>query len=137
MSQTASVSPDDVKRAADQLDAHVREIVNWHFSPETGTPFWLEWAKKYGILILIALFGLFFVRGLIQNLGAAMNPPRVMASKPISVVPCARRARRPERTSPSLRVVLGSRNLRRGKRSLSAWLGQLLSGDAAWGHVGP
>jgi phenylacetate-coenzyme A ligase PaaK-like adenylate-forming protein len=27
------------------LDAHVREIVQWHFSPETGTPFWLEFAK--------------------------------------------------------------------------------------------
>jgi hypothetical protein len=32
------VSPSD-------LDAHVREIVQWHFSPETGTPFWLEFAK--------------------------------------------------------------------------------------------
>jgi phenylacetate-coenzyme A ligase PaaK-like adenylate-forming protein len=28
-----------------ELDAHVREIVQWHFSPETGTPFWLEFAK--------------------------------------------------------------------------------------------
>jgi phenylacetate-coenzyme A ligase PaaK-like adenylate-forming protein len=35
-------------RAADQLDAHVREIVRWHFSPETGTPFWLDWAKRAG-----------------------------------------------------------------------------------------
>jgi hypothetical protein len=31
--------------AASELDAHVREIVQWHFSPETGTPFWLEYAK--------------------------------------------------------------------------------------------
>ena len=31
-----------VKQAKDQLDAHVREIVQWHFSPETGCPFWLE-----------------------------------------------------------------------------------------------
>jgi len=30
----------------DALDAHVREIVHWHFSPETGTPFWLDFAKK-------------------------------------------------------------------------------------------
>ncbi len=30
----------DARRVA--LDAHVREIVRWHFSPETGTPFWLE-----------------------------------------------------------------------------------------------
>jgi phenylacetate-coenzyme A ligase PaaK-like adenylate-forming protein len=28
------------------LDAHVREIVQWHFDPETGTPFWLDFAKK-------------------------------------------------------------------------------------------
>ena len=36
------------KQAAEQLDAQVREIVNWHFSPETGCPFWLESAKKLG-----------------------------------------------------------------------------------------
>lgn len=30
------------------LDAHVREIVQWHFSPETGCPFWLNWAAKAG-----------------------------------------------------------------------------------------
>jgi hypothetical protein len=28
------------------LDAHVRDIVNWHFSPETGTPFWLDVATR-------------------------------------------------------------------------------------------
>jgi hypothetical protein len=28
------------------LDAHVRDIVRWHFSPETGTPFWLDFAKR-------------------------------------------------------------------------------------------
>ncbi len=48
MSQTSSVSPDAVKSAAQKLDAHVREIIQWHFSPETATPFWLEWAKKAG-----------------------------------------------------------------------------------------
>src|SRR5262249_60401911 len=35
-----------VKQAKDRLDAHVREIVTWHFSPNTGTPFWLEKAKE-------------------------------------------------------------------------------------------
>src|SRR6478752_64781 len=25
------------------LDAHVREIVQWHFNPETGAPFWLDY----------------------------------------------------------------------------------------------
>ncbi|MEZ5326287.1 MAG: hypothetical protein R3F19_14650 [Verrucomicrobiales bacterium] len=32
--------------ANDQLDAHLREMVAWHFSPETGCPFWLDWAAK-------------------------------------------------------------------------------------------
>ncbi len=30
------------------LDAHVRDVVQWHFSPETGTPFWLDWAAQAG-----------------------------------------------------------------------------------------
>jgi phenylacetate-coenzyme A ligase PaaK-like adenylate-forming protein len=34
--------------AAEALDAHVREIVRWHFAPETGCPFWLEWAAGAG-----------------------------------------------------------------------------------------
>src|ERR1051325_10251590 len=34
------------KAAREQLDAHVREMVAWHFSPETGCPYWLEFAKK-------------------------------------------------------------------------------------------
>ncbi len=35
-----------VKNAQQNLDAHVREIVKWHFSPESGCPFWLDWLKK-------------------------------------------------------------------------------------------
>ena len=31
-----------------QLDANVREIVEWHFNPETGCPFWLNFAAKLG-----------------------------------------------------------------------------------------
>ncbi|MCZ7644097.1 MAG: hypothetical protein M5U26_02265 [Planctomycetota bacterium] len=34
--------------AAERLEAHLREIVRWHFAPETGCPFWLEWAKASG-----------------------------------------------------------------------------------------
>ncbi|MEI6235663.1 MAG: hypothetical protein WCT04_21620 [Planctomycetota bacterium] len=34
--------------AKDKLNAHLREIIKWHFSPETGSPFWLDWAKKAG-----------------------------------------------------------------------------------------
>jgi flagellar biosynthesis/type III secretory pathway M-ring protein FliF/YscJ len=35
----------------------------------------MEVGKKYGILVFIALFGLWFFRGLFQNLASAMNPP--------------------------------------------------------------
>ena len=28
------------------LNAHVVEMVNWHFSPETGCPFWLDWVRN-------------------------------------------------------------------------------------------
>jgi len=37
-----------VRKAAEDLDAHVRAMVDWHFSPETGAPFWLAWADKAG-----------------------------------------------------------------------------------------
>jgi hypothetical protein len=30
------------------LDAWAREIVEWHFNPDTGTPFWLDRAKNLG-----------------------------------------------------------------------------------------
>jgi phenylacetate-coenzyme A ligase PaaK-like adenylate-forming protein len=36
------------EQARQQLDAQVREIVEWHFNPETGAPFWLEKAKALG-----------------------------------------------------------------------------------------
>jgi phenylacetate-coenzyme A ligase PaaK-like adenylate-forming protein len=38
----------NVRQAREQLDAHVRDIVAWHFNPDTGTPFWLERAKTLG-----------------------------------------------------------------------------------------
>src|SRR2546425_12416319 len=41
-----SVDPTPIKAAQEKLDAHLREIVQWHFSPETGCPFWLGWRKK-------------------------------------------------------------------------------------------
>ena len=37
------------RQAREQLDTHVREIVGWHFSPETGSPFWLEKAREWGV----------------------------------------------------------------------------------------
>jgi len=35
-------------KARAQVDAHVREIIDWHFDPKTGCPFWLEYASKLG-----------------------------------------------------------------------------------------
>jgi phenylacetate-coenzyme A ligase PaaK-like adenylate-forming protein len=63
----ASVSNERVRQAREQLDAHTREIVAWHFSPDTGTPFWLERAKSFTFNPLkdvkslddLKLFGLF------------------------------------------------------------------------------
>jgi phenylacetate-coenzyme A ligase PaaK-like adenylate-forming protein len=42
------VDDTQIQKAQEQLDAHLREIIQWHFSPETGCPFWLDWAKKAG-----------------------------------------------------------------------------------------
>ncbi len=50
MTQAATEPPTasalDEARAA--LDTYVREIVQWHFSPETGCPYWLNWATEAG-----------------------------------------------------------------------------------------
>ncbi len=41
-----TVAAETVAAAKAQLEAHLREIIQWHFSPETGCPFWLDWAAK-------------------------------------------------------------------------------------------
>jgi phenylacetate-coenzyme A ligase PaaK-like adenylate-forming protein len=50
MSATETASPAaleaKVRQARDALDAHTYEIVQWHFHPSTGCPFWLEYASK-------------------------------------------------------------------------------------------
>ncbi len=43
-----SVDSSLITKAQQELDTHVRETIQWHFSPETGCPFWLNWAKKVG-----------------------------------------------------------------------------------------
>jgi len=43
---TASSLQPAVEAARQKLDANVREIVQWHFNPTTGCPFWLEYAEK-------------------------------------------------------------------------------------------
>jgi hypothetical protein len=35
-----------VAEAQNRLDAWTREVVQWHFDPETGCPFWLDFAEK-------------------------------------------------------------------------------------------
>jgi phenylacetate-coenzyme A ligase PaaK-like adenylate-forming protein len=44
----AAPTASETAAAASALDAHVREIVAWHFSPETGTPYWIEQARAAG-----------------------------------------------------------------------------------------
>jgi len=46
MSDAVLTNKVDEARAA--LDRHVVEIIQWHFNPETGCPFWLDWAAKAG-----------------------------------------------------------------------------------------
>jgi phenylacetate-coenzyme A ligase PaaK-like adenylate-forming protein len=47
---TTSPAPpaQSTQAAQQQLDAHLRAILAWHFSPDTGCPFWLHWAKQAG-----------------------------------------------------------------------------------------
>jgi phenylacetate-coenzyme A ligase PaaK-like adenylate-forming protein len=45
MSASESITADladAVQKARDRLDAHTREVVQWHFHESTGSPFWLE-----------------------------------------------------------------------------------------------
>jgi hypothetical protein len=37
-----------VESARETLDTWVREIIDWHFDPATGTPFWLDFARTHG-----------------------------------------------------------------------------------------
>lgn len=45
---TAAASEKDCAQARERLDAWVREVVEWHFNPETGCAFWLDHAQKLG-----------------------------------------------------------------------------------------
>ena len=40
------VAAPEVEKARATLDAWVRELMQWHFNPETGCPFWLQWAER-------------------------------------------------------------------------------------------
>ena len=40
------LGPATVTEATAQLDQHVRDMVQWHFDPDTGCDFWLDFASK-------------------------------------------------------------------------------------------
>jgi len=44
--KAAPASPARIRAAREALDAWVREVVAWHFGPDTGCPFWLEQAAR-------------------------------------------------------------------------------------------
>ena len=44
MNGAKSPSAEEIEAARQSLDAHVREMVGWHFGERTGCPFWLEFA---------------------------------------------------------------------------------------------
>jgi phenylacetate-coenzyme A ligase PaaK-like adenylate-forming protein len=41
-------TPVSADEARTRLDAWTREMMQWHFHPDTGCPFWLNWAQKAG-----------------------------------------------------------------------------------------
>ncbi|MHC5111905.1 MAG: hypothetical protein ACYTHJ_18730 [Planctomycetota bacterium] len=45
MQMTAALQ-DRASQEREKLDAHTREIVAWHFDPQTGCPFWLDHAAQ-------------------------------------------------------------------------------------------
>jgi hypothetical protein len=88
-------SSGQVQSARERLDAQVREVVRWHFSPDTGTPFWLERAKSFNFNPLkdiqtfddLKLFGLFeddWLRGA-PGLDIRRWVPRGYADQPVYV----------------------------------------------------
>ena len=48
MSALATDTDNRSTAAREALDAWVREVIEWHFDPATGSPFWLDWAGKAG-----------------------------------------------------------------------------------------
>lgn len=45
---TATDLTAQIETARQAMDAQVSEIVEWHFNPDTGSPFWLDYAAKLG-----------------------------------------------------------------------------------------
>ena len=74
------------------LDAWVREVVEWHFNPETGCPFWLDYAKQLDwnprteirVYEDLARFG-FFPDEALRGGPVQRWVPRGFASRPVYV----------------------------------------------------
>jgi phenylacetate-coenzyme A ligase PaaK-like adenylate-forming protein len=90
-----AASPAQIHAAREALDAQVREVVRWHFSPDTGTPFWLDRAKSFKFNPLkdvqgfddLKLFGYFeddWLRGA-PGLDIRRWVPRGFKDKPVYV----------------------------------------------------
>jgi phenylacetate-coenzyme A ligase PaaK-like adenylate-forming protein len=91
-SDTASAAAARVQAARELLDTQVREIVAWHFDPETGSPFWLDYAKKLGWdpRREIKVFGDLMRLGLFEDEWLRGGPvqrwvPKGLAGKPVFV----------------------------------------------------
>jgi len=91
---TTPTQTDAVQAARDALDAHVRDTVAWHFSPETGTPYWIDYAKQHGIDPvtnvktydeLIATFDHFDADTVLRFLPHEQMIPRAFAGRPYNV----------------------------------------------------
>jgi phenylacetate-coenzyme A ligase PaaK-like adenylate-forming protein len=89
---TSPVDPSAVKAARERLDAHVRDIVRWHFDSATGCPFWLERAQQFDFDPLRDINGFDDLRrfGLFQDEWLRGGPvrrwvPQAYADKPVYV----------------------------------------------------
>ena len=86
------MSDTDFRAARERLDRQVREIVQWHFNAETGSPFWLERAKQFTFDPLKDVRGFSDLRkfGLFEDEWLRGGPvrrwvPKAYAEKPIFV----------------------------------------------------
>lgn len=82
----------EVDSARAVLDAHVRDVVRQHFSPETGTPFWLRKATELGFDPLTDVRGADdllrfppFDKAWIKDAPHGEWTPRVLAGTPFCV----------------------------------------------------
>ena len=56
-----------IQSARVALDAHIREMVAWHFSSDTGTPYWIDWAREAGVDPLVQIQTLDDLIGMFPN----------------------------------------------------------------------